>query len=334
MKYGLLEDDKEIHKMYINNDIDYIKYLKNKKIVIFGAGKQGKKAYHNLVKNIENIQIIAFCDNDRKKQDQIIDGIRVISADELCKINTNDIFIIVSCFEREIREQLMTQGIYNFITISQIDFGGSEEYYDQQYFEWQKKMGEFGGKIGADMFKQYIREDMAVVEFGGGGGYLLSNITAKEKVNIEINDTARIEAEKLGIRSVKNIREIEDKYADIIISTNVLEHVENPLGVLRELHPKLKDGGKIVFYVPNESCDKEYSRSEINNHLYTWNCLNIGNLFKAAGYFVYSVRRVQEVWPKNYLQIYREVSPEMFEMFCDLGRKAFDENRCLIVAFK
>ena len=35
--------------MYINNDIDYMKYLQNKKIVLFGAGKQGKKAYHNLV---------------------------------------------------------------------------------------------------------------------------------------------------------------------------------------------------------------------------------------------------------------------------------------------
>ena len=67
--------------MYINNDIDYMKYLQNKKIVLFGAGKQGKKAYHNLVKNIENIQIIFFCDNDKKKQNQVIDGIRVISLD-------------------------------------------------------------------------------------------------------------------------------------------------------------------------------------------------------------------------------------------------------------
>ena len=165
-------------------------------------------------------------------------------------------------------------------------------------------------------------------------GYHLNRITARAKVNIEINDTARIEAEKLGIRSVKNISDIADNYADIIISTNVLEHVENPLGALRELHSKLKEGGKIVFYVPNESCDKEYSRSEINNHLYTWNCLNIGNLFKAAGYFVYSVQRVQEVWPENYSQIYKEVSPEMFKMICDLGGKAFDENRCLIVAYK
>lgn len=49
---------------------------------------------------------------------------------------------------------------------------------------------------------------------------------------------------------------------------------------------------------------------------------------------MYSVQRVQEVWPENYSQIYKEVSPEMFKMICDLGGKAFDENRCLIVAYK
>ena len=89
-----------------------------------------------------------------------------------------------------------------------------------------------------------------------------------------------------------------------------------------------------MFYVPNESCDTEYSRSESNNHLYTWNPLNIGNLFKAAGYFVYSVEKVQEVWPKHHIRIEKEISPELFEAICDIGGRAFDENRCMIVAYK
>lgn len=113
-----------------------------------------------------------------------------------------------------------------------------------------------------------------------------------------------------------------------------MEHTENPFSILRELYGKLKEGGKIVFHVPNESCDTEYTRSEINNHLYTWNCLNIGNLFKAAGYFVYSVQKVQEVWPKNYFEIAQEVSPELFDSICSIGGKAYNENRCIIVAYK
>ena len=59
---------------------------------------------------------------------------------------------------------------------------------------------------------------------------------------------------------------VPDGYADIIISTHTLEHVENPLGALRELRNKLKENGKAVFHVPNESCSTEYVRSEPNNH--------------------------------------------------------------------
>lgn len=319
--------------MYINNDINYLKYLKSKKVILFGAGKEGQKTFHKLMQG--NIEVVAFCDNDERKQNKVLMNVRIISMEELIEKNNNDIIIVISSrFEREIRNQLLEYNVHNFISVSQIDFGGGEAYYDELYFEWQKKMGSFGGKIKAAMFKPYIKPEMTVVEFGGGGGYLLNNIDAKEKIIIEINATARAEAEKTGIRCVKSISEINDNYADVIISTSVLEHVENPYSVLKKLHSKLKDSGKIIFHVPNESCDTEYSRSEVNNHLYTWNCLTIGNLFKAAGYFVYSVQKIQEVWPKNYFEIEQQVSPEIFETICDIGGKAFDENRCLIIAYK
>lgn len=184
------------------------------------------------------------------------------------------------------------------------------------------------------MFSPYIKDNDVLIEFGSAGGYLLKELEAREKIGIEINDYARENARALGITSFKNISDVCDDYADIIISTHVLEHVENPLGVLRELHGKLKEGGKAVFVVPNESCEVEYTRSEINNHLYTWNCLNIGNLFKAAGYFVYSVKCFQEIWPSNYVEIEKEVSPLMFDTIAELGGMARNENECLIVAYK
>jgi hypothetical protein len=257
--------------MYINKDIDYLKFLKNRKIIIFGAGKAGIKGLDKIRHSIKGVEIMAVCDNDKNKQGQKVFDVPIISFDKLLEINNNNDCMIIICsgYEREIKQQLVDNKVYNFISISQIDFGGGEEYYDEAYFKWQKSLGQFGGKIKSKMFQPYIKEDMTVVEFGSGGGYLLDNILAKEKIGIEINDTARKSAEEIGIKSVKNISDIKDCYADIIISTSALEHVENPLGVLRELRGKLKENGMIVFHVPNESCNTEYARSDINNHLYT-----------------------------------------------------------------
>lgn len=279
--------------------------------------------------------VIGFSDNDIKKQGQTVHGMNVIPFNKLYEINNQNLMIIIcSGYEKEIKQQLLSSNIFNFISISQIDFGGGEEHYDEQYFAYQQEIGKFGGKVKVDMFRPYINEDMTVVEFGSGGGYLLNNIKAKEKIGIEINDTARAVAKEIGVNSVKYISDIPDEYADIIISTGALEHVENPFGILRDLKCNLKDQGKIVFHVPNESCDTEYKRSDVNNHLYTWNCLTLGNLFKAAGYFVHEVRKVQEVWPRHYQKIEKEVSPELFDEICKIGGRAFDENRCIIVAYK
>lgn len=320
--------------MYINNDIDYLKFLKEKNIYIFGCGINGKNCFTKLKsKNIG--KIIAFIDNDTKKQGDFIFEKAVLSLDEYVHITTtNNIIIICSNYEREIKLQLLNRNIYNFISVNQIDFGGGEEYYDKSYFEWQKEMGRFGAKIKKEIFLSHIKKDMVVVEFGSGGGFLLKELDVKERIGIEINDSARASALEIGIKSYKYTSELPDNYADIIISTSVLEHTENPLGELRELRKKLKDGGKIVFHVPNESCETEYQKSEINNHLYTWNCLNIGNLFKAAGYFVYSVERVQEIWPSHFFKVSGETSKELFDDICKIGGKAFDANRCIIVAYK
>lgn len=319
--------------MYRNDDIDYLKYLKQKQVYIWGAAKAGVHCSHRLMAN--SIEVCGYIDNDEKKVGMQIENIVVLSFGDFVKINNSECMIVIcSNFEREIKEQLLNASIFNFISERQIDFGGEENYYDADYFEYQCRIGEFSGKIKKLMFQRYINQNMSVLEFGSGGGYLLKQLAAKEKLGIEINEVARNNAEKLGIHSVSQISEVPDEFADVIISTSVLEHVENPLGCLRELRSKLKEGGKIIFYVPNESCETEYERSEINNHLYTWNCLNLGNLFKAAGYFVVSVERIQEIWPKYYEQIEKDAGKELFEVLCNIGGKAYDANRCLIVAYK
>lgn len=317
--------------MYKSEEIDYLKYMRQKKIYIFGCGNYGKQVFNRL----NGFEILAFVDNDKQKQGTEVLGVPVISFEKYCEEQDEEsIIILAGSAAGQMKGQLLDKNIFRFVSFSQIDFGGGEEYYDKNYFEFQRPLGEFGAKIKIKMFEPYIEKDMTVIEFGSGGGYLLKKIDAKEKLGIEINDAAREEAIHQGIRSVKSIEDVPDEYADIIISTSVLEHVEEPLAIIRKLRNKLKDGGKAVFHVPNESCATEYVRSEVNNHLYTWNCLNLGNLFKAAGYFVYSVERVQEIWPDHFYQIKDEISDELFEDLCKMNGIAQGANRCIIVAYK
>ena len=46
--------------------------------------------------------------------------------------------------------------------------------YGQDYFEWQRRIGEFGGQANAFKFIDHCNEDLVILDFGCGGGYLLA----------------------------------------------------------------------------------------------------------------------------------------------------------------
>lgn len=75
--------------MYINNDINYLKYLKSKKVYIFGAGYRGKNSVYKLRK--ENIYVQGFIDNDKRLQTKKIDGLPVISLSGFLSLNNKEV---------------------------------------------------------------------------------------------------------------------------------------------------------------------------------------------------------------------------------------------------
>lgn len=161
--------------MYINNDLDYLKVLKRKQVFVFGGGAAGRVVVKKLEES--NIEVKAIVDNSLELQTTGILGHKVISVEELKVMNTEYSVIIIASpkYERDIRMQLVESDIHNLITMDQIDFGGGVEYYDANYFEWQKRIGEFGAKIKVKMFEKYISPTDTVVEFGSGGGICLSS---------------------------------------------------------------------------------------------------------------------------------------------------------------
>lgn len=195
------------------------------------------------------------------------------------------------------------------------------KYYNKKYFDQHKEIGIFGGRANLIKFEEFVKKSDKVIDFGCGGGYLLNNIVCREKIGIEINQAARKEAKALGIKVVSDPNTIRDSWADVIISNNVLEHVENPLATLRKLYGKLKKRGKIIFIVPCESVDNLYAKGDIDQHLYSWSPKSAGNLFERAGFKVKESKSYYHRWPKNYQFVAAVVGERLFQAISFLNGK-------------
>lgn len=187
------------------------------------------------------------------------------------------------------------------------------KYYDANYFDWQKSLGEFGGWANQTKFLEYLNEDDIVLDFGCGGGFLLDGLNVKKKVGVEINPEAIKSAKSKGIEVFSDADKVPNNYVDKIISNNALEHTLRPLDELKSLYKKLKKGGMIIFVVPCESITYEYKPNDINHHLYSWSPMCLGNLFTEAGFELIESKSYIHKWLPDYIEIAKK------------GREAFEE---------
>jgi SAM-dependent methyltransferase len=183
--------------------------------------------------------------------------------------------------------------------------GDAVHHYDKTYFEWQREIGRFGVIASRFKYAPHIKPTDRVVDFGSGGGYLLAALTCAVRIGVEVNPSARDEAARNGITCVRTAAELPDDYADVIISNSCLEHVEHPLAELRVLYTKVRPGGTIVISVPNETLGSRYRPGDINQHLYCWSPMTLGNLLTVAGFRVQSVSVSRLMCPPNAQWIYR-----------------------------
>lgn len=206
-------------------------------------------------------------------------------------------------------------------------------YYDQDYFDWQKKIGELSAKANTYKYNSYINPTDKVIDFGSGGGFLLKNLVCSEKIGIEINPIAIDFANKEGIKTVSDIDLILDNWADVIISSHALEHTHNPLNELRQLSSKLKKGGKFVFVTPFERTNS-YRPNDINQHLFTWSPMNLGNLFSTAGLNVLRCEELMHRFPPKPF-FWASLGDIVFQAMCKLTALVRrDLSQVIIVAEK
>ena len=125
----------------------------------------------------------------------------------------------------------------------------SKSHYDEKYFEWQAHVGEFGALANKIKFEKIIKPNQKVLDFGCGGGYMLSTFENIDKYGVEVNKAARKVAEK-KIKVFKHSKDLPNDYFDVIISNHALEHCDNPFLELKELYRSLKKGGLICIVGP------------------------------------------------------------------------------------
>lgn len=208
------------------------------------------------------------------------------------------------------------------------------QYYDNKYFDWQKSIGEFGGWANKTKFSAFISKNDDVLDFGCGGGFLLANLECKKKIGIEINPSAAETAKEKGFEIYRFLDDCPDNYVDIIISNNALEHTHHPLDELKKLYSKLRKNGKIIFVVPCENISYEYKPNDINQHLYSWSPMGIGNLFTLAGFSIIESKPYIHKWPPNYLKI-AKYGRRFFDISCRIyGRVKREWFQVRIIAVK
>ncbi len=141
--------------MYCNNDIDYLHFLQDKQVYIFGAGIIGRRLCAGIEKAGCNVE--AFIDN--KKSGTYCDK-PVINLEQYQEKAKRDAFIVISNnrYESAIKMQLLNQKIYNFISASQIDFGGGKIIMTKRILPSKNRLASLVGRYPPDYFHSMLRK--------------------------------------------------------------------------------------------------------------------------------------------------------------------------------
>jgi 2-polyprenyl-3-methyl-5-hydroxy-6-metoxy-1,4-benzoquinol methylase len=180
-------------------------------------------------------------------------------------------------------------------------------HYEEDYFNnFQREIGEFGGKANKFMFDNHILPGDTVLDFGCGGGFLLSNLTCKNKIGIELNPVAREYCNNVNkITCYDSLESVPNNSIDVVISSHCLEHTAHPFALISRLHEKLKIGGQIVIVVPLDSYRYEWVPGDVNNHLYSFSPMNLGNILQAVGFTEIRTESVLHKWVPKHKEISR-----------------------------
>lgn len=114
----------------------------------------------------------------------------------------------------------------------------------------------YNGYLLSNLKKSIQTPQMKILDFGAGKGEFADNVKKTfpdcHVIALEPDDTLLHCFE--NVEQKYSLSEVTDNSLDLIYSFNVLEHIEKDVDTLEMLYDKLKQGGKLVLYVPAFPC--------------------------------------------------------------------------------
>lgn len=149
-----------------------------------------------------------------------------------------------------------------------------------------------------------------VLDFGCGNGGFLSRAkkSADKVVGVELQKSLKDFYEKRNLEVYSDISDIGEQF-DLITMFHVLEHIKDPIEILKQLSSKLGENGEIIIEVPNSNdalltIYKNYWFMNFTYwgcHLYLFNEKTLTDIVEKAGFKINYLKHVQRYGFSNHL---------------------------------
>ena len=182
-----------------------------------------------------------------------------------------------------------------------------------------------------------IFRDKIVADIGCGAGAFLDYVynVAKKVIAIEPSKLFREEMEKKGFVTYPYARNALDAgmggAVDIIVSFDVIEHVEDPISFLVEANELLEENGTAIIGTPTDAplmreiIGQNYEQRQLfsTQHLWVFGEKNLKIMAKNAGFEKIDIRFYQRYGFDNFLGWVRDKKPRS-EVHSDKITRSFD----------
>lgn len=169
---------------------------------------------------------------------------------------------------------------------------------------WKASLVRIGRKFIGSYTDEIINQSAGkILDIGSGNGYLLLSLKQKscEVFGVETNWKSVNMCKKLGVTVFHGTLEesrYPDSFFDVVLLSQVLEHLPSPQKALKEIWRILKPGGKVFIYMPNPQgyiamvFGKYWHGWHIPFHFYSLPGDTIRKLAEKTGFTITKIRTV------------------------------------------